>query len=87
MASTVWPVHSPFAREHFGRGKREGRAEGRAEGLAKGEAEAVLKVLAVRGIEVPEAARARIRACTDTCQLDVWLERAVEATTITDLFE
>ena len=75
MASTTWPVHSPFAREHFGRGKCEG------------EADAVLKVLAVRRIEVPEAARARIRACTDTCQLDVWLERAVEATTVTDLFE
>ncbi|HUR09698.1 MAG TPA: hypothetical protein VM347_44675 [Nonomuraea sp.] len=26
-ASTEWPVYSPFAREHFGRGKAEGKAE------------------------------------------------------------
>jgi hypothetical protein len=43
--------------------------------------------LAVRGIDVPEDARARIRACTDTRQLDTWLDRAVGATAITDLFE
>jgi hypothetical protein len=83
MASTAWPVHAPFAREHYGRGKDDGRVEGRVEG----EANAVLRVLAVRGIEVPEDARARIRACTDTGQLDTWLDRAVAATSITDLFE
>lgn len=91
VASSTWPVYSPFAREHYGRGKDDGRAEGLAEGLAEGrveaEANAVLKVLAVRGIEVPEDARARISACTDTRQLDTWLDRAVAATSITDLFE
>ena len=30
MASTVWPVHSPFAREHYGHGKEDGRTEGKA---------------------------------------------------------
>jgi hypothetical protein len=79
MASTTWPVNSPFAREHFGRGKAEGRAEG--------EAESVLRVLAVRGIEVPDDARARIRACSDLRQLEVWLERAVGADSLADLFE
>jgi hypothetical protein len=83
MASTSWPVHSRFAREHFGRGKDEGRAEGRAEGKAH----AILKILAARGIEVPEDARARIRACADLQLFDVWLERAVRANTITDLFD
>jgi hypothetical protein len=30
VSSTAWPVYSPFAREHFGRGKAEGIAEGKA---------------------------------------------------------
>lgn len=83
MSSATWPVYSPFAREHFGRGKNEGRAEGRVEG----EAQSVLRVLAARGVEVPDEARARIRGCTDLQQLDTWLDRAATATSITDLFD
>ncbi|GAB2865355.1 hypothetical protein GCM10027176_78920 [Actinoallomurus bryophytorum] len=83
MTSSTWPVYSPFAREHFGRGKDEGLAEGRA----KGEAEAVLRVLAARGIEVPEEARARISACADLRQLNAWLDRAVVATSVAELFD
>lgn len=83
MASTDWPVYSPFAREHYGRGKDDGRAEG----LAEGEANAILRVLAARGIGVPGEACARIRACTDQQQLDTLLDRAVSATSITDLFD
>jgi hypothetical protein len=75
MASTSWPVYSPFAREHFGRGER------------KGEADAILTVLEVRGIEVPEGARARIRTCADQGQLDAWLKRAAVATSLSELFD
>jgi hypothetical protein len=78
MASTDWPVYSPFAREHYGRGRDDGRMDG--------EASAILRVLAVRGIDVPEDACARIRACTDRQQLDTWLDRAVTATSLNDLF-
>jgi hypothetical protein len=78
MASTDWPVYSPFAREHYGRGRDDGRMDG--------EASAILRVLAVRGIDVPEDACARIRACTDRRQLDTWLDRAVTATSLNDLF-
>jgi hypothetical protein len=46
MASAAWPVYSPFAREHYGRGKDDGRVEA--------EADAVLSVLEARGIQVPE---------------------------------
>lgn len=99
MASSTWPVYSPFAREHFGRGKDEGLAEGRAEGRdeglaegraegrAKGEAEAVLRVLAARRIEVSEEARARISACADLRQLEAWLDRASVATSVGELFD
>jgi predicted transposase YdaD len=91
MASSTWPVYSPFAREHYGRGKdeglAEGRVEGRVEGRAEGEADALLRVLAARGVEVPEDVHARIRACMDMGQLNTWLDRAAAATSITDLFE
>jgi hypothetical protein len=82
MASTAWPVHSPFAQEHFGRGKAEGRAEGKAEG----EADAVLLVLKARGIEVSDAERERIVECTDLGQLQGWVIRAATAEKTSDLF-
>lgn len=91
MSSSTWPVYSPFAREHFGRGKdeglAEGRDEGRDEGRVEGEAKSVLRVLAARGIEVPEEARARISACADLRQLDAWLDRASVATSVAELFD
>jgi len=59
----------------------KGEARGRAEGEAKGRAEAtrqnILRVLAVRGLEVPHAVRQRILGCDDVEQLDAWLARAV----------
>jgi hypothetical protein len=63
-------------------GKAEARAEGRAEGRAETQANAVLTVLRVRGIEVPEAARERILAETDLDQLSRWLEKAIVASSI-----
>jgi hypothetical protein len=87
MTDADWPVHSRFAKEHFGRGKAEGIAEGRAEGKAEGWVRSVLKVLAVRGVDVPDDVRARIRACSDLRQLEVWLERSVGANCVADLFD
>ncbi|MER6948238.1 hypothetical protein ABT294_29850 [Nonomuraea sp. NPDC000554] len=93
-ASTSWPVYSPFAREHFGRGRAEGKVEGRAEGKVEGKVEgraeeaarSVLLVLAARGFDVPDDARARITTCTDVAQLETWLTRAATAQTPQDLF-
>jgi hypothetical protein len=56
------------------------------QGRAEGEALALFVVLEARGIEVPEDARSRIKACTDVDQLNIWLRRAVAATSIDDLF-
>ncbi|MFC4006165.1 hypothetical protein ACFOY2_02955 [Nonomuraea purpurea] len=83
MASTTWLVHSPFAREHFGRGREEGRAEGAAAGAAR----MLLRMLAARGLDVPDDARSRIAACTDLAQLEAWGDRAATARTIEDLFD
>jgi hypothetical protein len=54
-------------------------------GEARGEGRAILTVLDVRGVEVPTAVCAQILACTDWGQLDIWLRRAVTATTAEDV--
>ncbi|HEY0813631.1 MAG TPA: hypothetical protein VGE11_10155, partial [Pseudonocardia sp.] len=50
-----------------------------AEGVAEATAEAVLQVLAARGLPVPDAVRERVLGCTDVDQLNEWLVRAVTA--------
>lgn len=58
----------------------------RAEGKAEGEAKSILRVLATRGVEVPDEARDRIARCTDEETLGTWLDRSVTATTVDELF-
>ncbi|GAA3552354.1 hypothetical protein GCM10022419_035850 [Nonomuraea rosea] len=87
MTSTQWPVYSPFAREHFGRGLKEGEARGEAKGEAKGEARVVLLVLAARDLHVPDDIRDRIISCTDLTQLETWATRAATAQSVHDLFD
>ncbi|WP_024804642.1 hypothetical protein [Nocardia sp. BMG51109] len=53
---------------------------------AQGVASSILRILERRGITVPEAARDRITACADPAMLDTWLDRAVDAATIDDVF-
>jgi hypothetical protein len=55
--------------------------ENQAIGQAIGEGRALLKVLDVRGIAVTDAVREKVLACTDLDRLDIWLDRAVTATT------
>jgi hypothetical protein len=50
------------------------------------EANALLEVLDVRGLEVPEDVRARIAACTDIGQLKLWIRRAATAHSIDEVF-
>ncbi|MBB2911860.1 putative transposase YdaD [Streptosporangium becharense] len=87
MTSTAWPVYSPFAREHYGRGLEEGKAEGKVEGKAEEAARLVLLVLAARGLEVPDDVRTQIAACTDLARLESWATRAATAQTLHDLFD
>ncbi|MGX1130830.1 hypothetical protein RKD49_003020 [Streptomyces glaucescens] len=63
------------------------REEGREQGRAEGKAEMVLQILQWRGIPVPDAVRERVNNCTDLDQLDVWAQRAVQATDAAELFE
>jgi len=64
-------------------GRNEGRNEGRAEEAAR----AVLTALRVRGIAVPEAARARILAEKDPERLERWHERAIVAASIVEVID
>ncbi|MFI2423503.1 hypothetical protein ACH5A7_05290 [Streptomyces sp. NPDC018955] len=58
----------------------------RAEGETKGRAEAVLVLLGHRGVEVSEEDRERIIGCGDPDVLDLWLTRALTATSTAEIF-
>ncbi|MDT0327860.1 hypothetical protein [Nocardiopsis lambiniae] len=68
-----------FKTELIGRPFREGKALGQIKGI--------FAVLKSKGIEVSEETRKRIDGTTDLELLDVWLNRAVGAERVEDLFE
>jgi hypothetical protein len=57
------------------------------QGVAKGRAEYVLRVLAARGVHVGDEARQRILTCTDVATLDRWFDRALSASTISEVLD
>ena len=65
----------------------EGKAEARAEARVETQANDVLTVLRVRGIAVSEVARERILAEKDLEQLKRWLEKAIIASSITEVLD
>jgi hypothetical protein len=67
-------------------GEARGRAEGEARGRAEGEAWSLLRVLAARGFDVPDDTRDQVMSCTDTTQLNQWLDKAATARTLTEVF-
>jgi len=71
--------------EGWREGLARGKTEGLAEGQARGRADAVLRLLAARGIAVDEEARQRILSCRDLATLDQWFDRALKATSLSDL--
>jgi flagellar biosynthesis/type III secretory pathway protein FliH len=72
-------------REGLAKGLAEGRTEGLVEGQARGRAEGVLRILAARGIAVDEGTRQRILSCTDLNTLDKWFDKALNATSLSDV--
>jgi hypothetical protein len=73
--------------DHKNEGLAKGLAEGQAKGLAEGQAKALLTVLRIRGIAVPDAARERIATQTDLEVLERWLEKAAVASAIDDVLD
>ncbi|MCY1083231.1 hypothetical protein [Archangium lansingense] len=74
-----------WAEEMMEKGIQKGLARGREEGLLRGRAEAVLRILTARGVHADEAARQRILSCTDGATLDRWFDRALNATTLSEV--
>lgn len=62
------------------------RREAREEGHEKGVSESILRILRRRGIDVPAAAEAKISSCHDRALLGDWLDRAISARTVDDVF-
>ena len=67
------------------RGRKEGRREGRKEGRKEGRAEMVLRLLVRRFKSVSGEVRARVMAAS-AADLEVWLDRAVDAPTLDAVF-
>ncbi|HEX5751204.1 MAG TPA: Rpn family recombination-promoting nuclease/putative transposase [Archangium sp.] len=80
-----------WAEDILERGVKKGLEKGMAQGLAQGRlqerAEAVLRILTARGVPTDEAARQRIRSCTDGAILDRWFDRALNATSLRDVLD
>jgi hypothetical protein len=79
-------MQSPEKREFQSEFARNYTALGRAEGRLEGEATAILRVLARRGRAVSDEQRVRILKCTDDAMLEAWLDRAIVATSIDEVF-
>ncbi|MEU9452313.1 hypothetical protein [Streptomyces sp. NPDC048277] len=67
-------------------GREEGREAGREEGEARGRAKDILRILALRGVDVPDAVRERITACADLEVLGTWLDRSLTVARAAELF-
>lgn len=67
--------------------RTESLSEGETKGRLEMAAQAVLTALRVRGIAVPAAARKRVLAQQDLTQLERWLEKAIVAESVDDLFK
>jgi hypothetical protein len=83
MTTTNWPVYSPFAKLHYGKGLEKGTEQG----IAQGERDAVVEVLRARGLAPTEDQISRINASTDLAQIKAWLRKSATATTVTELFD
>jgi hypothetical protein len=74
-----YEYQSDFAKKYVAQGRTEGRTEEAARAL--------LTVLRVRGIAVPDAVRERILAQKDPERLERWLEKAAVAASVTAVID
>jgi predicted transposase YdaD len=89
-SETAMTIAETLINEGIAKGLAKGRDEGRDEGRIEGRVEAgvrsVLRVLAKRGLEVPDQVRQRIEACADPEELEGLHERALEIARADELF-
>lgn len=82
MSLENYEVESEFLRDLQARAAAQGQAKGHLGGLAS----AVLKVIEARGLPLTDDQRATVLACTDPDALEIWLQRAITANRIDELF-
>lgn len=68
-------------------GLEQGLEQGRKEGMRRMRAENILRILAVRGISVDDRSRQRILSCTERTLLDIWFDRALNATALSSVLD
>jgi hypothetical protein len=78
-----YEYQSDFAKKYVAEGLTKGIAKGRAEEAAR----ALLTVLRVRGLAVPDTVRERILAQKDPERLERWLEKAVVAASVSAIID
>lgn len=69
------------------KGRKVGLSEGRKVGLSEGLARAVLHTLERRFSRVSKPTRMRVASCLDEGQLLRWLDRAVTASSVAEVFD
>ncbi|HYO51946.1 Rpn family recombination-promoting nuclease/putative transposase [Archangium sp.] len=74
-------------RQGLKQGLEQGREQGLEQGRLRGRAEAVLRILAARGVQVGNEEQQHILACTDLATLDRWFDRALNATGLRDVLD
>jgi hypothetical protein len=91
MTTTNWPVYSPFAKLHYGKGLEKGTEQGIVQGIERGieqgEREAIFEVLEARGLTPSEEEASRITASADLAQIKCWLRRSATASRVSELFD
>ena len=75
-----------FGQKYFEEGCDVDEAHGKAKAKTEGEARALVRLLERRIGVVPEALRARIFTA-DLASIEVWFDRAIEATEFESVFE
>jgi hypothetical protein len=72
---------------YYTRGHREGREEGREEGQQLKARQVLQLVISSRDLRLDDARRQQIEDCTDLTQLELWLDRALAARTLAEVFD
>lgn len=76
----------PFIEGWISKGEAIGEERGETRGEIRTRAADILKVLDIRGVETTKAQRTMVNDSTDLDELSIWFERALTATTASEVF-
>jgi Uma2 family endonuclease len=87
VARALIAKKNPVFEEALHAARGEAKREGKAEGELLGKVAAILRILAMRGLDVSKKTEKRIRAEQDEAVVDRWLDQAVICRRADDLFK